>query len=200
MSRRSSGRSSSNFVSSYMKPRTQPPGGVIFAFSASTSWTAEMRRRLTLTASASHGRIGWLCASMNPGVTVMPRASMRWVLALARLSMSSFDPTARMRLPRTAIASTTGLSGFMVSTRPPVTIMLALPVGGRPCAPAAVASPTPSGNAAEDPRKRRLLSLLMLLPFRCPSTCGRRIIRGQGYFGVRVKIPANIFTLTPKYP
>src|SRR3954463_1812660 len=58
-----------------------------------------------------------VCASLSPGITVRPPASMTLVFSPLKELNSDSDPTARMRSPLMAIASPRGLRGSSVLTR-----------------------------------------------------------------------------------
>src|ERR687896_1139628 len=58
-----------------------------------------------------------MCVSMKPGTTIIPRASITRAPAPASLRTSALDPTAAIRSPCTAIASTHGRRPSPVHTR-----------------------------------------------------------------------------------
>ena len=59
----------------------------------------------------------WTCASLNPGTSICPCASMTFVPLPASFRISALEPTAAIRSPRTAIASAHGRFGFPVQMR-----------------------------------------------------------------------------------
>jgi hypothetical protein len=95
---------------------THSPGGVSETRFAIAAWIASMLRRsqFTCTSSETPPEEGWVWASMNPGVTVIPSASMSSVEEDARFRTSELDPTATKRPFFTANASALGRSGSMV--------------------------------------------------------------------------------------
>src|SRR5215510_1644651 len=58
------------------------------------------------------------CESLKPGVTRLPCRSITFVFAPIHLRISSVEPTAAMRLPRTATASTSGCLSSTVQIFP----------------------------------------------------------------------------------
>ena len=61
----------------------------------------------------------WVCESTNPGVTARPLRSTTRVAGAISLATSALDPTATMRLPRTATASATRSAASSVMIFPP---------------------------------------------------------------------------------
>ena len=100
---------STTLVSSNMKPRTHRPGGVSRAFRRSAAWISATVRRSVFTPYSSFTPLGWEWVSMNPGVTVIPPASITSVPGPTRFPTSPAPPTATNRSPRTANASARGL-------------------------------------------------------------------------------------------
>ena len=117
---RVSGRSS--FVSSNMNPSIQTSGALVSDFCRIAAWISRTVRRFVLTPNSSSTPLGWQCASMNPGTTVICCASIVVVRAVARLRTSAFDPTATKRPCLTANACARGSAGSLVNTRALTTI------------------------------------------------------------------------------
>ena len=110
------GRPSRSLVSSYLKPTTHSPGGVLAARSRSACWISAIERlsTLTLTSSSIPPHAGCECASTKPGVIVIPAASMVSVPGPTRLRTSSLLPTAMKRPFLTANASARGSASSTV--------------------------------------------------------------------------------------
>ncbi len=103
---------------------------------------------LTLRRALSPAPDGCEWASMKPGTTVAPAASITGVSAVARFRTSSLEPTATNRSPETAKASARGFESSWVRTSPFTTIrsggVAAVPPPAHPVASPAVASvPSP---------------------------------------------------------
>ncbi len=92
---------------------------------------------------------------MNPGVTVMPSASITSVFGPARLRTSSVLPTATNRPARTANASARGSASSTVYTRALTTARSGGPspvAGSCAAATGSFATPTPPASTALRPR------------------------------------------------
>ena len=59
----------------------------------------------------------WMCESMNPGTSIIPRASITRAFGPASFRISALDPTAASRSPSTAMASAHGRCGSPVHAR-----------------------------------------------------------------------------------
>ena len=68
--------------------------------------------------------ITWVWGSMNPGITVLPSSSTCCACLPATARTSASEPTARILLPRIAIASASEKSLSTVRTVPPVNRMV----------------------------------------------------------------------------
>ena len=160
---RLSGRPSSSFVSSYMKPTTHVPGGVARVFSFSAAWIFAMLPRFVFTffSSSTPTPDGWEWASMKPGSTHIPPTSSTSVRsAAARLRTSSSDPTATNRPRAMANAVADGVASSCVSTRPFTTMRSGAVSSGAPASVGAHPAPRPAAAAAPRPRNSFRLTCL----------------------------------------
>ncbi len=168
-------RPSFSLVSSWKKPSTHWPGGVMAARAFSLSmidWMATNSTSNGLPTSTSYSSTSptaWLWQSMKPGVTAAPARSSTRVLLPAR-DFSSSPPIAMMRPAFTAMALARGRAGSMVMMRALVSSRSASPS----CAAARAAQLAQNGVAAAAASRRRRLVIGLVSPAH-----GRLLVAGR---------------------